>query len=392
MTRARLRDIQTELVHSGDPEEKVEGAVVLPIFQSATYASGGGEASYDEIRYLRLNNSPNHRALHHKLATIAGGEDAVVTSSGMAAITTTLLTLLESGDHFLAQDCLYGGTHSFATEDMPKLGIGCDFVSGNRPETWAQQLTESTRAFYVEAMTNPLLEVADLEAVVEFSRRHGLVSVIDNTFASPVNFRPLEHGFDVEVHSGTKYLNGHADIVAGCIIGSSEMVTRIVHKLNHLGGTLDPHACFLLNRGLKTLALRVRQQNANGLALAEFLQGQPSVERVNYPGLPDHPQHERASRLFEGCSGVLSFELKGGGPAAEELLRGLELAVVAPSLGGVETLVSRPVLTSHAGVPPEIRAALGITDGLVRVAVGIEEIEDLYADFEGALGAVSQVS
>ena len=238
-------------------------------------------------------------------------------------------------------------------------------------------------------LTNPLLEVADLEAVVEFSRRHGLVSVIDNTFASPLNFRPLEHGFDVEVHSGTKYLNGHADIVAGCVIGTAEMVARIVHKLNHLGGTLDPHACFLLNRGLKTLALRVRQQNANGQALAEFLQGHQSVQRVNYPGLPDHPQHERASRLFEGCCGVVSFELSGGAPAAAELLRGLELAIVAPSLGGVETLVSRPALTSHAGVPPETRAALGITDGLVRVAVGIESIEDLCADFGRALAALS---
>ncbi len=384
------RNIQTALVHAGDPTERVEGAVVLPIFQSATYASGD-ESLYDEIRYLRLNNSPNHRALHRKLAAVAGGQDAVVTSSGMAAITTTLFALLESGDHFLAQDCLYGGTHSFASEDLPKLGIGCDFVSGNRPETWAAQLTASTRVFYVEAMTNPLLEVADLEAVVEFSRHHGLVSVIDNTFASPVNFRPLELGFDVEVHSATKYLNGHADIVAGCVIGTAETVARIVHKLNHLGGTLDPHACFLLNRGLMTLALRVRQQNANGLGLAEFLHAHPSVQQVNYPGLSDHPQHERASRLFDGCSGVLSFELVGGGAAAEKLLRGLELAIVAPSLGGVETLVSRPALTSHAGVPPETRAALGITDGLVRVAVGIEAIEDLRADFDGALAAVSQV-
>ena len=313
------RDIQTQLVHAGEMEEPSEGAVVLPIYQSATFASGEVE-SYDDLRYIRLNNTPNHRVLHDKLAAIVGGEAAVVTGSGMAAIATALMALLRSGDHFLAQDCLYGGTHSLLTQDMTALGIGFDFIAGNESESWKEKLRPETKLIYVETMTNPLLEVADLEGVVDFAREHGLVSVIDNTFASPVNFRPLEIGFDLEIHSATKYLNGHSDIVAGCVIGGEKRVGEVLHKLNHLGGTLDPHACFLLHRGMKTLALRVRQQNENGLRLAEFLERHERVVKVNYPGLVSHPQHERAKRLFEGCGGVLSFELEGDVAAADRLL------------------------------------------------------------------------
>ena len=375
--------LETDLIHAGEVEERVEGAVVLPVFQSATFVSGAS-SSYDEIRYLRLNNTPNHLVLHRKLAAVAGGEDAVVTASGMAAISTALLSLLKAGDHLLAQDCLYGGTHTFLTEDAPDLGISCDFVPGNAPEAWRAALKPSTRLLYVETMSNPLLEVADLEAVVAFARKHGLVSVIDNTFASPVNYRPLEHGFDLVVHSATKYLNGHSDIVAGCIIGQRETIGRITHRLNHLGGTLDTHACFLLHRGLKTLALRVREQNANGLRLAEFLEAHPAVSRVNYPGLDSHLQHERAARLFAGCGGVLSFDLADAS-AAPRLLEGLRLPVSAPSLGGVETLITRPAATSHSGLKPEERARIGIGDGLIRVAVGIEAAEDLCGDFARAL-------
>lgn len=387
MKRERLH-LDTRAIHAGEPMPRIAGAVTAPIFQSATFEYGG-ESDYHDLRYIRLNNTPNHQLLHKKLADLEGAEAAVVAASGMAAISTALLSVLGAGDHALFQDCLYGGTHDLVTHDLPALGIECDLVDGDDPSDWERKLRPNTRVLYLETISNPLLNVPDLCAAVEFARKHGLVSMIDNTFASPMHFRPPEMGFDLSLHSATKYLNGHADIVAGCVIGRGEMVARIVRKLNHLGGTLDPHACFLLNRGLKTLALRVRQQNANGQGLAEFLQGQLLVETVNYPGLPDHPQHERAVRLFEGCCGVLSFELKGGGPAAAELLRGLELSTVAPSLGGVETLVSRPALTSHAGVPPETRAALGITDGLVRVAVGIEAIEDLCGDFGRALAAFS---
>lgn len=378
-------DIQTRLVHAG--EERIDGAVVVPIFQSSTFVSSDDQR-YDAVRYLRLNNTPNHRALHTKLAAICEGEAALVTGSGMAAITTALLTVLNSGDHLLIQDCLYGGTHSFVTQDAPGLGLRCDFIAGNAPETWAAKLRPETRAIYVEAMTNPLLEVADLEAVVAFAREHGLVSLIDNTFASPCNFHPLELGFDLELHSASKYLNGHSDIVAGVVVGSATHIRATTHKLNHLGGSLDTHACFLLQRGLKTLSLRMRQHDENGLRLARFLAEQPQVARVNYPGLEDHPQYERAQRLFAGAGGVLSFELHGGVEAAERLLSKLVLPASAPSLGGVETLITRPVTTSHSGLSRAERVAMDIADGLVRVACGIEAAEDLCADFGQALAGV----
>lgn len=379
-------DIQTRLVHAGE-KKKIEGAVVTPIFQSATFTSGE-EQAYDEIRYIRLNNTPNHQVLHTKLADISGGEAALVTGSGMAAIATALMGVLKSGDHLLIQDCLYGGTHSWVTQDAPDLGLSYDFIAGNALETWAQKLRPETKAIYVETMTNPLLEVADLEAIVAFAREHGLVSLIDNTFASPCNFRPLELGFDIELHSATKYLNGHSDIVAGVVVGSAAHIKTITHKLNHFGGTLDPHACFLLHRGLKTLSLRMHQHDANGLGLARFLAEQERVVQVSYPGLESHPQYERAQRLFAGAGGVLSFELQGGVEAAERLIDRLELPASAPSLGGVETLITRPATTSHSGLSPEERAEIGVADGLVRVACGIEATEDLCADFAQALAGI----
>lgn len=357
----------------------------MPIFCSANYEYAG-ETSYHDLKYIRLNNTPNHQALHQKLAAIEGGEAALVTASGMAAISTTLMTVLGQGDHLLAQNCLYGGSHSLLCEDLPSFGIVTTMVDANRREAWKAALTPATRAFYVESLTNPLLEVADLEAVVAFCREHGLVSIIDNTFASPVNFRPLEHGFDLVVHSATKYLNGHSDIVAGAIIGSADWLDRILHRLNHLGGSLDPHACYLFQRGLKTLGLRVRRQNDNALALARALAAHHEVARVNYAGLEGHPDNERARHLFEGFGGVLSFELAGDRDAMTYLRR-LKIPVIAPSLGGVETLVTLPARTSHAGVPAAERERMGISDSLIRVAIGIEDADELVADFVSALGA-----
>ena len=379
--------LQTQRIHAGEPQPRHAGAVVLPIYQSAT-SEYQGPRSYEQLRYLRLNNSPNHQALHAVLATISRAEAALVAASGMAAITTTLLSFLGAGDHLLAQDCLYGGTLNFLNEEAAALGIEVDFVKGNDPASWAHFLRPTTRLIYMETMTNPLLEVPELEAVVGFARRRNLLSVIDNTFASPVNFRPLALGFDLEVHSATKYLNGHSDIVAGCIMGRSTHIKQITRRLNHLGGSLDPHACFLLHRGLKTLALRMRQHDENALALARFLEGRPEVERVNYPGLESHPQHQRARRLFGGCGGVLSFELRGETAAADRLIAALQLPVSAPSLGGVETLITRPATTSHSGLTPQQRSALGISDRLVRVAAGIEAAQDLCDDFAQALDQV----
>ena len=235
-------------------------------------------------------------------------------------------------------------------------------------------------------MTNPLLQVADLNAVADFAREHGLVSIIDNTFATPMNFRPIEHGFDLSVHSCTKYLNGHSDLAAGAVIGAREHVERVKILLDHLGGSLDPHACFLLHRGLKTLALRVRHQGASALALASHLERHPGVAQVNHPGLESHPHHARARELFDGFGGMLSFELTGGKEAAERFRKKVRIPLYAPSLGGPETLMTFPAKTSHANVAPEERERLGITEGLIRISVGLENTEDLIADFDRALG------
>jgi cystathionine beta-lyase/cystathionine gamma-synthase len=378
------RHIETQLVHAGEPLPRIAGAVEMPIFQSATYEYAG-EGNYHDVRYLRTNNTPSQLTLHAKLAALEGGEAALVTASGMAAISTTLLTVLAPGDHLLAQRCLYGGTYDLVTGEFARLGIEHDFIDADRPESWRALLRPNTRAIYVEAMTNPLLEVADLEAVTQFARSHKLLSLIDNTFATPVNFRPLALGFDLSLHSATKYLNGHSDIVAGAVIGSAATIERIRHRANHLGGSLDPHAAFLLKRGLKTLALRVRYQNDSTLQIAQFLEGHPQVTRVNYAGLASHPRHERARRLFAGCGGVLSFELRGAPQRAEEFGRRLRIPVVAPSLGGVHTLLTRPATTSHAGLSAAERRELGISDGLLRLSVGIESPEDLIEDLRQAL-------
>ncbi|MBS1249616.1 MAG: L-methionine gamma-lyase [Chloroflexi bacterium] len=377
--------IDTKLIHAGEPQPRIQVSVSLPVFQTSTflYASTPGA---DDVRYGRWNNTPNHIALHEKLAAIENAEDALVSASGMATISTTLLTLLSTGDHLLAQDKLYGGTHQFFTQDLPALGIEMDFISGVDPDSWEEQLRPSTKVIYVEAMTNPTLEVADLEAVVEFARAHNLISIIDNTFPSSFNFRPLDWGFDLSLHSATKYLNGHADIIAGVVMGQGELVEEIRQKLKILGGTLNPHACFLLYRGLKTLAVRMRHQNRSALQIAQFLEGHPHIARVNYPGLTNHPQHDRAGKLFDGFSGMLSFEVRGGIEAAEKFARKAQFPINAPSLGGCETLLTRPAQTSHVGVPPQKRRELGIPDNLIRLSVGIEDPQDLIDDFEQALG------
>ena len=263
-----------------------------------------------------------------------------------------------------------------------------DFVGGEAPDTWAEALRPETRMIYVEAITNPLVQVADLEAVVAFARKHELISVIDNTFASPVNFRPPEIGFDLSLHSGTKYLNGHSDIVCGAVIGQADLVARVKKMMSYLGGSLDAHACFLLHRGLKTLAVRVRQQNESALALARVLEAHPAVTRVNYPGLPSNSGHERAKKLFDGFGGMLSVELAGGAEAAKRFEAAVTIPIVAPSLGGVETLLTLPATTSHAGLTPEERREVGVADGLIRVSVGIEGTEDLVDDFGAALATL----
>ena len=380
------RRLETKLIHSGEPQPRIQGAVSMPIFQSANFEYAD-EADYHSLKYIRLNNTPNHIALHEKLSALENAEAALVTASGMAAISTTLMALHSAGNHLLIQAGLYGGTHDFVTQDLPEFGISYDFINAGDRTSWESKVRPNTKAIYVETMSNPLLQVPDLRAVVEFARAHHLVSIIDNTFASPVNFRPSEWGFDLSLHSATKYLNGHNDIVAGAVIGRLDLVDKVRRRLNHMGGSLDPHAAFLLHRGMKTLALRVNHQNASALAIARFLENHPTVARVYYAGLESHPAHLRARELFSGFGGVLSFELNGGVEEAEQFIKQTTLPIIAPSLGGVETLLTRPATTSHSGMFPEDRRGLGITDRLIRLSVGIEAPDELIEDFERALDA-----
>jgi cystathionine beta-lyase/cystathionine gamma-synthase len=379
--------LNTKLIHAGEPKERYAGAVSMPIFQSSTFAFGG-ETNYHDLKYIRLNNTPNHIALHQKLADLERAEDALVTASGMAAISASLLAFLKSGDHFLAHESLYGGTHDLITKDFPELGIEYDFIDGRDPSGWHNKLRPNTKLIYVETITNPLLDVLDLNAVVSFAKSNQLVSMIDNTFASPVNYRPIEHGFDLSLHSATKYLNGHTDIVAGAAIGSKDIVTKVRHKLNHLGGALDPNACFLMHRGMKTLGLRMERQNTNSLEIATFLEGHPKVKKVNHPGLESNPNHERAKELFSGFSGMVSFEIDGNVDDADRFMSSLTLFINTASLGGVESLVTRPVQTAHSGMAKEDRLASGIKDELIRMSIGIEDAEDLIADLDQALDKI----
>jgi cystathionine beta-lyase/cystathionine gamma-synthase len=376
--------LETKLIHAGEPHPRIEGAVSIPIFQSATFEYGD-QADYHNLKYIRLNNTPNHTALHEKLAALENAEAALVAASGMAAITTTLLSLLSAGDHLLIQEALYGGTHDFVTKDFATFGITYDFIDSDNPESWKRQVRKNTKAIYVEAMANPLLGLPDVKAVVDFAKSNGLVSLIDNTFPSPVNFRPAEWGFDLSLHSCTKYLNGHSDIVAGAIIGRGELVNKVKHRLDRLGGTLDPHAAFLLHRGMKTRAVRMRQHNESALQIARFLEGHPAIEKVYYPGLESHSRHARARELFNGFSGMISFEVKGDVDAAQRFMSRTRLPINAPSLGGVDTLMTRPSRTSHSGMSAAARQHLGISDRLIRLSVGIEATEDLVQDFTDAL-------
>jgi cystathionine beta-lyase/cystathionine gamma-synthase len=376
--------IETVLIHAGEVRPRIAGAANLPIFQSSTFELSD-VTDYHAVRYARLSNTPNHTVLAHKLATLEGGEAGLVTASGMAAISATLLSLLSQGDHLLAHRTLYGGTHTFITQHLPKLGIECTFVDADDPSSWGAVLRPTTRAFYVETLTNPLLELVDLEGVGAFCRQHGLTSVVDNTCATPVGFRPIEHGLDVVVHSATKYLNGHSDIVAGAVVGKEATVGAVKRKLDHLGGSLDAHACFLLQRGLKTLALRFRHQCESALRVARFLEGHRAVTRTHYPGLASHPRHARAANWLTGAGGLLSFEPEGGTAAADRFLARAKIPLNAPSLGGAETLVTRPAQTSHAGLSAQERAAQGISSALVRISIGLEATDDLIDDFSQAL-------
>lgn len=358
--------------------------IIQPIYQSALFRVA--DSTLEPI-YGRYNNSPNHQALGERLAKIEGGEAGLITSSGMSAISMTLLSVLRQGDHLLLQSDLYGGSFAFVTQELPRLGISYDFVDGSDPGSWGAALRPNTKAFYFESLTNPLLRIAPFEEAIRFTRQHGLVSLIDNTMASPVNFRPLELGFDLSIHSATKYLNGHSDLIAGAVIGKRSWVEEIHLRLKRWGPSLSAQDAFLLERGLKTLVVRVAYQNQAALEVARFLESHSQVKRVYYPSLESHPDFELGKKYFRsgGFGSVLSFELKSGVEGAKKLFRALNLPVEAASFGGVEALISRPVTTSHAVVDREARARMGVTDGLIRLSLGLEGVSDLIKDLKKGL-------
>jgi cystathionine beta-lyase/cystathionine gamma-synthase len=383
MTDKAPRALETQLVHAGEPHPRTEGAMVAPIFQSATFVA----SDIDGARYIRFNNTPTHELLHKKLALIERGEAALTTASGMAATSAVLLSCLSPGDHLIAHRSLYGQTHKFLADGLGGLGISASFVDLARAADIARHITPKTRLLFWESLTSPCVEFPDPRDLVNEARARGLITVVDNTYASPVNFRPIELGVDVVIHSATKYLNGHGDIVAGAVIGSRAFIDNVAKHALSLGACLDPHAAFLLLRGMKTLPLRVRQQNATALELARRLERHSAVSRVNYPMLESSPDCASARDLLGGGGGLLSFELLGAA-AADRFANALELIAVAPSLGGYETLVMIPARFSHAAFTAEQRLQMGVPDGLVRIAVGLEHVDDLWSDIAQALPGI----
>ncbi len=383
---SKKEGMRTTAVHAGEPRPPIDDAIVMPLYQSATYKLGEPD-SFDDIRYIRLNNTPNQRSVTAKLAALENAEAAVVTPSGTAAVSMALLTNLRPGEHILAHTGVYGGTRKILDDMAERHGILVSYTKIESRDDLEEARREETRVVLVESMTNPILDIVPLDEVAAFCKDHGLVSMIDNTFATPVNLRPIELGFDLVIHSASKYLNGHSDVVAGVVAGSKKKIETLRHRLNLLGICLDPHSCFLLQRGLKTLPVRVPVQNAGATLIARMLREHPKVQRVYYPGLPNDPNHERAKRFLSGFGAMVTFIPRGGPEISERVMQGLSLAQIAPSLGGIETLVCRPVTTSHAGLGPEALAESGVTADMIRLSVGIEDPEDLAADMLRALEA-----
>jgi cystathionine beta-lyase/cystathionine gamma-synthase len=365
-----------EPYHPGDP-------VVPPIVQSVNYVQEIGTAA--GLKYTRYGNTPNAERVQKRLAQLEGAEASLVLSSGMGATACALLALLRPGDHLLASAFVYGGTHRLLTEEFVRHGIDVTLVDPLEPRAWRKRLRKETRAIFIESPVNPTCRVFDMRPISYLTKEVGLALVVDSTFASPVNFRPLEHGADVVIHSATKYLNGHSDVLAGVVAGTESYIQEVLQKEMVWGQTPDPMALWLLERGLRTLDIRVHRQNDNAMRIANWCADRKEIKRVHYPGLSDHPDHEIARDMLDAFGGMLAIELQGGGKATERFLRRLRIFTHAASLGGVESLVSEPRYTSHAGLTSEERTRIGIPDGFLRLSVGIEDADDLIADIEQAL-------
>ncbi len=377
----------TLAVHAGEADRVPGQPVVSPLAQSATFFWSKPEDG--ELRYTRHGNNPNQLQVARKVAALEGAEAAVVLNSGMAATAMTLLALTRAGDHIVASNLLYGATHALLGDELRRRGVTTNFVDPLVGREWRPALRPETRLIFLEMPTNPTLRVVDPRPIAQLAHERGLVLVMDATFASPVNMRATALGADVVIHSATKYLGGHSDLIAGVVAGSRAVVDEVLSVARLYGPTVDPHTAWLLDRGLRTLEVRMRRHNDNAAALARWFSEQPEVETVLYPGLPEHPDHDVAREVLEGFGGMLSVVLRGGGEAADRFTDALEVAIAAPSLGGVETLVSQPRHTSHVALSPAERLAAGIPDGFVRISVGIEDVGDLQADFRRALDALA---
>jgi cystathionine gamma-lyase len=385
MSHSRSLHFATRCIHGGQQPDPTTGAVMPPIYATSTYAqsSPGVHRGYD---YSRTRN-PTRDAWERCVADLEGGPQGFAFASGMAA-TATLLELMDAGSHVVAMEDLYGGSFRlFERVRKRSAAIQTSFVDLATPGVLEASVRAETRMIWIETPTNPTLRLVDIEQVAQFARSRGILTVVDNTFASPWAQRPLELGADIVMHSATKYLNGHSDMIGGVAVAStSELAERIGFLQNAVGAVSGPFDSFLALRGLKTLALRMRQCSASALTIAEWLEHQPQVERVLYPGLPSHPQHQLARRQMpHGCSGIVTFFAKGGLPGARRILERLRIFTIAESLGGVESLVDHPGLMTHASIPLEMRKSLGIDDSLIRLSVGIEDVDDLIADLQGAL-------
>jgi cystathionine gamma-lyase/cystathionine beta-lyase/cystathionine gamma-lyase/homocysteine desulfhydrase len=372
----------TRAIHAGQEPDPSTGAITIPIYQTSTYVQDA-LGRHKGFEYARTQN-PTRSALERNLAALEGGRAAHCFASGMAAIDTTL-RLLEAGDHVIVSENTYGGTYRLFERVLKNFGLGFSYIDTTEAAKVEAAWRESTRMVFIETPTNPIMAVADLEGIGKLTRARGVRLVVDNTFMSPYFLRPIEWGAGIVIHSTTKYLNGHSDSIGGVIVTANpEDAERIGFLQNAVGAIISPLDAWLVMRGTKTLAVRMRQHDENGRQVAAFLAQHPKVRRVYYPGLPDHPQHERAKRLMSGFGGMIAFET-GSLAAAGAVLDNVRLCALAESLGGVETLVSHPATMTHASVPAEQRARLGITDGLVRISVGLEDIEDIIADLDAAL-------
>ena len=383
---------ETKTVRGATDLDKKNGPLATPIYQTSTFEVTDNDeqlrATHTDHFYTRYGN-PTNTVAEKTIAALEGVDAALTFASGMGAITTTLMALLKSGDHIVAQRDIYGGVSKFLSEWLPKMGIETTFVDTTEYDQHARAIRPNTKLLYLESPTNPTLRVVDLKEVAALAKQHKLLCMVDATFGTPINQHPAEFGMDLVMHSGTKYLGGHTDLICGAIAGRHELIERIRETRTTLGNCMDPHAAWMLVRGMKTLAVRVARQNENATRVAEFLSDHAKVRRVHYPFLKSHPQYALAREQMSGGGGMVTFEVEGSGEDARRLSEAMRLFTLAPSLGGVESLVSIPVLTSHLNVPPEERRRMGITEQMIRLSVGIENADDLIADLERALATVA---